>query len=409
MKIIHANILTDGQSFKDYTIEINGTKITAVTPTRTPSADPSITFEQLKAFHDSCLDLRHTVIDMEGKDFICPGFIDMHNHGAMMADAMDGTFEALDTIARYHAEHGVTTFLPTTMTASSASYETIFHLLDTFTPSVPVSIPGLHMEGPYLSKAAAGAQPTEFLLTPTDENLNFLKKFHHHIKYMTISPDVPDIERLLDFCHDHGIIVSGGHDSAIDTEIYRAIDHHMACVTHIYCCSSTISRRNSPQKHLGLTEIGLSSPQLSCEVIADNCHIPLPLFELIYKCKGYRKICLVSDSIRATGMAPGQYFLGNATDGTLVDVTEDVALLPGQNLFAGSITPICKMVENLVSQGHYPLEEVTYMASSAQADLLHLESKGQIKAGFDAQLNIIDSQGKLLATLIHDHYQHFNF
>lgn len=413
MKIIHANVITDGQIYYDHSIEIKNNKIISVYPS---SEDASyehlsvISFAVLEKlyFENGSMDLEDTVLDMNHRHYVCPGFIDIHNHGAMMSDIMDGTKEALDVIAQFHIKNGVTTFLPTTMTASFESYIKIFDMLDSFKSSVPVTIPGLHMEGPFLSKASAGAQPTDFLLKPDDENMAFFDRYCQHIKYMTISPDVPDICRLLDYCYTHNIITSGGHDNAIDTEIYDAINHHLKCVTHIYCCSSTISRRNSPQKHLGITEIGLLSPHLFCEVIADNCHIPPELFMLIYKCKGFKKICLISDSIRATGLKPGQYYLGNEIDGTLVDVTEQVALLPGKNLFAGSITPISKMVHMLIKHLHLPIEETVYMASTAPATMLNLANKGVIKENCDAELNILTNEGQHIATLVHNDYQNFN-
>lgn len=421
MKIINAKILTDGHRMENYSVHTDNGKIVSVKPSFIKDTisygqeDNNVfTLKQLKnlltSSPGSALDLsfiQNMTLDLEYQYYIAPGFIDIHNHGAMMADAMDGTKEALDTIARFHAEHGVTTFLPTTMTAPLTSYVDVFNALKDFTPSVPVTIPGIHMEGPFLSAAAAGAQPSKDLLEPTDEHLKFLEQYHHLIKLMTVSPDVSGIARLMDFCYDHHITISGGHDSAIDTEVYEAINHHMASVTHIYCCSSGISRRNTPQKHIGLTQIGLLSPHLFCEVIADNCHVPRELFDLIYKCKGYQKICLVSDALRAAGMPPGQYYLGSRTDGTLVDVTEDVALLPGKNLFAGSITPIYKMVHTLACEHNIPLEEITYMASSAPADLLDLHGKGHIKEGFDSDFNVLSNDGSLIATFMNDSYIHF--
>ena len=422
MKIINAKILTDGHRMENYSVHTDNGKIVSVKPSFIKDTicygheDNNVfTLKQLKNLlkvsPGLALDLsfiQNITLDLENQYYLSPGFIDIHNHGAMMADAMDGTKEALDTIARFHAEHGVTTFLPTTMTAPLTSYVDVFNALKDFTPSVPVTIPGIHMEGPFLSRAAAGAQPTESLLEPSEEHLNFLEKYDHLIRLMTISPDVTGVTQLMDFCFDHNIVISGGHDSAIDTEVYEAIEHHMASVTHIYCCSSGISRRSSPQKHIGLTQIGLLSPHLFCEVIADNCHVPSALFDLIYKCKGYKKICLISDALRATGMPPGQYYLGHKTDGTPVNVTENVALLPGSHLFAGSITPISRMVHTLKKHHNIPLEEISYMASAAQADLLGLTGKGRIKNDFDAEFNIMDNNGSLLCTLIKDQYIHMS-
>lgn len=400
MDIIHTCILTDGQCKPDSFIRIlDGTII---------KTGPMTDYDRLPLdarTPESCPagDLDESLIIDAGGRYTAPGFIDIHNHGAKMYDAMDGTHSAFSAIARHHLSHGVTAFLFTTMTASLASLADVLDTYKTWNSPLKDMALGFHLEGPFISDKNAGAHPLRFLLSPNDDNMRFLEGYAGLIKLITLSPDISDADRLLDFCRGHGIVASGGHDGAVDEEIYSAICKGMKSVTHMYCCTSSISRRpSSPKKHLGLTQIALMDDRLFCEVIADGCHVPYDLFKLIYKNKGYRRICLVSDAIRATGMKPGHYLLGNAKDGVQVYVTDRVALLPDESLYAGSITPISAMVKGLIKEG-IPAAQAVYMASGAQAALLGLSKKGAVCSGFDADINLLEYDGSLLGTIKNQH------
>lgn len=389
LDIINSTLLINGRRFKERYIRIAGDKI----------------------IKTGCMSHWKASLDTEiidaGDNFICPGFIDIHNHGALLADAMDASSEAFDKISEYHLKNGVTSYLLTTMTAPLRDIKNVFKALKCHHSRLPVHILGCHMEGPFLSAPNAGAHPQQFLRIPDEESLRLIDRYRDCVKLITAAPNLPCIDRLLSYCREHGIIVSGGHDNAIDTEIESAILHGLSSVTHIYCCSSGISRRAGDYtKHLGITQIGLNNPDLFCEVIADSFHIPDDLFKFIYKCKGFQKICLVSDGLSASGLSPGQYYLGSKENGVEIIVDKNVALLKDKSAFAGSITPIASMVSHLVSDLHVPLEKAVYMASSAPAKLLKLANKGCIQKGFDAELNILDGSGHLIKTIIGEHFIH---
>lgn len=387
LDIIHGHLLCDGHCFSDYYVRINGQTIIATGPMTQwiPEANS-------------------TVIDAEG-NAVCPGFIDIHNHGALMADAMDASSEAFDKISEYHLKNGVTSYLLTTMTAPLETIGHVIEALKTHVSKLPVNILGCHLEGPFLSKESAGAHPIQHLRCPDRQSIKFLEKYKNYIKLITAAPELPHMDDLLAFCRANHIVISGGHDHAIDNEIHAAIDGGLKSVTHIYCCSSGVSRRpGSYKKHLGLTQIGLLHPELFCEVIADDYHVPPELFDFIYRCKGYQKICLISDGLSASGMPPGKYYLGQQGSGVPVIVDEHVALLSDRSAFAGSITSIGTMVGRLISRHTVLPQEAVYMASAAPAKLLGLEHKGNIAPGFDAELNILDSRGTLKTTIISENF-----
>ncbi|QQO09505.1 N-acetylglucosamine-6-phosphate deacetylase [Breznakiella homolactica] len=333
--------------------------------------------------------------DREGA-FLCPAFIDIHNHGAKRFDTMDARSEAFDAIARHHFSRGVGSFLFSTMTAPLDRIRAVFSALEDYSPPVPVDVLGVHVEGPYLSAGNAGAQQTEFIRAPAAEDKDFIEQYRKTIKLITVAPDIPGAADFISFCTKFGITVFGGHDNALAPEVYKAMDAGMRGVTHLYCCSSMAGRRAGDyRKYAGLTEIALTEPGLTAEVIADGWHIPRELFKLIYQCKGYERICLVSDAMRATGLIPGRYMLGAEDDGVAVDVLDGIAVLPDRSAFAGSVTPINKMVERLIGEYSVPAEHAVYMASGSQARLLGLEGKGAVEKGYEARLNILDPRGRL--------------
>jgi len=338
------------------------------------------------------------VLDGRGL-YACAGFIDIHSHGGYGFDTMDGTAEALDKISEFHIDNGVTSFLATTLTASFSSIQKAIDIVRKHRTRHGRVI-GVHLEGPFLSRQNRGAQPEEYLAVPDEESIQFIIKNSDVIKLITVSPDVKGIDRLIKECVKRGIIVSGGHDCAIETEIDEAINSGMTNVTHIYCCSSGISRRDTPQKHIGLTQIGLLDDRLWVEVIADGCHVPDRLFDFIYKCKGYKKICLVSDSLRAAGMPKGDYMLGGKDDGVEIEVAGNVALVKGSNRVAGSVTPVSKMVERLVARSAVPLEEAIYMVTQSPASSLGISDRGSIECGKLADINLVNSSGKVKATIL---------
>jgi N-acetylglucosamine-6-phosphate deacetylase len=315
-----------------------------------------------------------------------------------MHDAMDATPEAFDEIADFHFRNGDAVFLPTTLTASLESISRAFDCFRSYRPKLPVYLPGLHMEGPFLSPVGKGAQDRRFFLDVDEKGIDFVVRNCDVIKLITIAPDLPGIGKLIEACAAHHIVVSGGHDGSIETEVYEAIEAGMRSVTHIFCSSSTISKRNF-ERHVGITEVALCTDRLYAEVIADGAHIPYELFNILYKCKGYARLILVSDSIRATGMKPGRYYLGNSGDGTEIEVTEKVAMLADKSMYAGSITTVRKMVENLARNTDIPIAEIVHMATKSPASLLGLEGVGDVGIGYSDRLNVLSPDGKLLATI----------
>ena len=327
----------------------------------------------------------------------CAGFIDVHTHGGLGKDCMEPTYEAIDTVARYHLSTGITTFCPTTMTADIADIEAALANMRAY-KTRGARLAGAHLEGPFLSAKAAGAHPLDKLRDPDKENTAFIARNRDAVRRITVAPDLSGAPFVTALCRDMGIQVSIGHDGSIDDEIYACINAGATSVTHMGNCTSHASRRYpSPKKHLGLFETALADDRLVCEVIADDRHVPDPLFKIFYRLKGSAGICFVSDSLSVAGMSEGDYFLGSGESAQKIRIEDGVAVLPDKHTYAGSVTPISKMVSRLYKQG-YPAEDLLTMATLTPAKLVGLNDRGDLRPGMLADINLLDDRLNVLET-----------
>ena len=336
--------------------------------------------------------------DMNGH-ILAAGYIDIHTHGGAGHDIMEGTAIALDVISEYHLSCGTTTYCPTTLTAD---LPTIFAALDNIREykSTTARIFGAHLEGPFLSKKAVGAHPPEYILAPTPDNSDWVFDYKDIVSRVTIAPDAECADIFTSNCKKNNIQISLGHDASIDDEINGCIEGGATSVTHMTNCTSRPSRRLTPHKHLGLTEIGMIDKRLVCEVIADNRHVPNPLFKLLYDIKGTAGIALVSDSLAIAGFNGGEMYLGSGDSKQLIIVEDGVAVLPKLNTYAGSVTPISGAVKNIYKNVNLPLEDCITMGTLTPAKLMKMHDRGDVASGLLADFNILDDDGNIIHTFL---------
>ena len=327
------------------------------------------------------------------------GYIDLHTHGGGGHDMMEGTALAIEEISKYHLSTGTTTYIPTTLTADIPTTLAAIDNVRNYKSNY-ARIYGTHLEGPFISMKAPGAHPPAYILEPNKENTKWVFDNKDIISRITVAPDQNQSDWFTKECTKNNIQISLGHDASIDDEINALTDNGASSVTHMYNCTSRCSRRTTPHKHLGLTEVGLTDNRLYNEVIADNRHVPNPLFKMIYKLKGADKICLVSDSLAIAGNHGGEFFLGSGVSKQRIQIEDGVAIIKELNTYAGSVTPISKMVANLCQNLNIPLEECVQMAALNQAKLMNMTDRGDIKIGMLADFNLIDEKGNLLKTYL---------
>lgn len=333
-------------------------------------------------------------INLRG-NYLAPGFIDLHIHGALGRDTMEATPEAFRAICDYHASGGTTSLLLTTVTAPIAEIVNVLKAVRGARNDLR-QIAGVHVEGPFISKKKAGAQREEFIRDPETHLVDQLMPFADVIKIMTIAPELPGALALIDRLRLHKIIVSGGHSDATDIEARAAAEYGMRHVTHTFNAMSS-ARRQGIYRDAGLLEFALSEPDIICELIADGHHVAPTLMKMLYRAKGFLGICLVTDATAGAGLAAGTEF---TLSGRRCVVGDGVCLLSDRSALAGSASRMIDLVRTMVNQVGVPLNEAVAMATANPARALGLSTKGRLKVGADADFVILSRDLEVRRTLI---------
>ncbi len=338
--------------------------------------------------------VKDEIVDLAG-NYLAAGFIDLHVHGALGRDTMEGSAEAFRAICDFHASGGTTSLLLTTATAP---IEKLVEILGAVRRcrSMISAIAGVHVEGPFISKAKRGAQRQEFIQDPSPVAVRKLLEHADVIKRVTIAPELLGALEAIENFHAHGISVSGGHSDAWDEDARAAFDRGMRSVTHTFNCMSS-ARRRGVYRVGGLLEFALSEPQISCELIADGHHVSATLMKMLYRAKGTGGICLVTDATAGAGLPDGSRF---SLFGNDCLVKGGVCRLADRSALAGSASRMIDLVQTVVRDIAVSLHEAVTMATENPAHAIGLESKGRLAVGADADFVVLSPELEVVETLI---------
>jgi N-acetylglucosamine-6-phosphate deacetylase len=334
----------------------------------------------------------HEVIDLN-ENYLAPGFIDLHVHGALGRDTMEASAEAFRSICDFHASGGTTSLLLTTATAPLTEIVKVLRAVRDFRSAIS-PIVGVHVEGPFISKAKPGAQRAEFIQDPSPAAVRQLVEYADVLKRVTIAPELPGALEAIEVFHAYKISVSGGHSDAWDEDAMAAFDGGMRSVTHTFNCMSS-ARRRGVYRIAGLLEFALSQPEISCELIADGHHVSSTLMKMLYCAKGARGICLVTDATPGAGLPEGSPF---TLFGKECIVENGVCLLADHSALAGSAARMINLVRMMVREVNVPLNEAIAMATENPARAIGLETKGRLSVGADADLVVLSPQLDVVRT-----------
>jgi N-acetylglucosamine-6-phosphate deacetylase len=342
------------------------------------------------------------VLDAEG-NYLAPGFIDLHTHGAGNHDFMDGSVNAFLKAAEMHATHGTTCLLPTTLTSTNRS---LYETFDLFRQAQAqnthgATMEGLHLEGPYFACNQRGAQDPRYLRNPEpEEYLEILERGGDIIRRWSMAPELPGALPFAIELQRRAIMLSMAHTDATFEEAQVAYEYGFRHITHFYSCMASITRRNA-FRYAGVVEAGYYNDGITLEVIADGIHVPVPLLKLLYKIKGAERIALCTDSMRAAGMEEGESILGSLEDGQRVIVEDGVAKLLDRTSFAGSVATADRCVRTCYQLAEIPLTEAVRMMTDTPARTLGIAGrKGSITLGKDADLVIFDENIQVKKVII---------
>ena len=324
---------------------------------------------------------------------VLPGFIDEHIHGAGGSDAMDGTVAALETIAATVAQEGTTGFLATTMTQSRESILAAMGAVKAYREGEHggARLLGIHLEGPFIAAEHKGAQPLEYVAKPDTAVFDeYNEASGDTIKIVTLAPEQEGAGALISHLAKKGIVASIGHTGAKCEDIAAAIALGAKNVTHTYNAQSALHHRE-----IGTVGSAMLFDELACELIADTIHVSVPAIKLLAKCKPEGKLVLITDAMRAKGLADGESELG----GQKVIVKNGEARLENGTL-AGSVLRMNTAIKNMVEKAGLSLESACDLATINPAKVLGIENEaGSIREGKRADFAVLDSEFNVIYTV----------
>lgn len=403
LKISNARIITPHRIIPKGTLVARNGVITAIfegekkgNTTNDPDAGAGSKESQPEA------DRRHTVEIDAGGCYLGPGFIDIHVHGGGGHDFMDGSEEAFLEIAETHASYGTTAMVPTTLTAEK---EDLLQTLSLYERAKAANkrgaqFLGIHLEGPYFAMNQRGAQDPRYIRDPDPAEYEEIIAHSSAIKRWSAAPELKGAKAFGRYLQSKGILAAIAHTDAIYEEVVEAVENGYTLATHLYSCMTGVTRRNA-YRYAGVVEAAYLIDEMDVEIIADGVHLPPPLLKLVYKIKGPDKIALITDSMRAAGMPPGESVLGSLRNGLKVIVEDGVAKLPDRSAFAGSVATTDRLVRNMVYQAGVPITDAVKMMSTSPARIMGVaDRKGTLAIGKDADLVVFDEQIAIQRTII---------
>lgn len=325
-----------------------------------------------------------------GDRWLVPGYIDVHVHGGGGAQCNTAEPDEIAEVARFHARHGTTGLVATTL---AAPVEDLCSALAAIARCPAANLLGAHLEGPFLSPEQPGAMDAGRFLDPDIRQLErLLAAGDERIRLMTLAPELPGALELVQRLVRAGVVASIGHTNATDAEVRAAVRTGATAATHVFNAMPPFHHRRP-----GAVGAVLDLPEVSCELICDGLHVDPVAMRLVHRVKGPRGIRLVTDAIAAAGMPDGQYEMA----GRPVTVTEGTALLAGGETIAGSTLTMEAAVQNAVRFLGISVEEAILIASTNSARLLGLHArKGAIAPGLDADLLVLNEQLDVEATML---------
>lgn len=357
-----------------------------------------ISAEEFEYYDESYIS-DYEIIDA-GNNFIAPGFIDIHTHGANDADAVK---DPIDQMAEFKVKHGTTGFLPTLWTAEFDWMVDACKKINDFmkAQSKGSKVLGINSEGPYLNPEL-GAQKKELVRTPEYKDYRrLIEASDGNLIVMTVAPELEGALELIKYLRQNNVIVSIGHTDIKIDKMHEALDRGITLVTHLLNAMGDSIQVDAGVKALGIQEELLICDQLMCEVLSDKkgVHVKPTLLKIILRCKGVENIVLITDSMNMTGFPPGTYSLQDGRKAIIKDGEDTVRLENGG--LAGSVMTMDRAIGNFINHTGVRLEDAVRMATFNPAKAINFsDRKGEIKEGMDADIAVFDDDIDVKLTIV---------
>jgi len=325
-----------------------------------------------------------------GAAYALPGFIDLHVHGSLGYDVMDAEPDRLRKLGDFLLRQGVTSYLGTTMSDSRERITAALAAMQVVAAEPHGPLLGVHLEGPYLNPAYRGSQPARYLRLPEPaEYAPWLET--GLLRLITIAPELPGGEQLLQAALRQGCTVAIGHSAASYVEAAGYFARGLGQVTHTFNGMPGIHHR-AP----GLFLAAWEAPQVQFQIIADGLHVHPAVLRMLLQLAGVERVLAITDAMRAAGMADGQYRLGD------IEVTvRDGNSRGPEGKLAGSTLTMTQALRNLMCWCNLSLAEALPMFTSVPAHAIHMyPQKGSLQIGSDADIVLWDEAAGVRGTII---------
>jgi N-acetylglucosamine-6-phosphate deacetylase len=330
-----------------------------------------------------------------GRRILAPGFVDLHVHGGGGGDLLAGGAADIARAVAFHARHGTTALVATTVSASPGALLAAVRRLAAAgeRPAPGARLLGVHLEGPYLAPRRRGAHELRHLRPPDPAELErLLEAGGGAVRMVTLAPELPGAAAAMAAIARSGAVPALGHSEASFDTAQAAIAAGARHAVHLFNAMGPLHHRTP-----GLAGAALAAPEVTCELIADGRHLHPAVLALAARLKGPAGAALVTDAIPAAGLPDGRHRLG----GLEIDVRDGTARVAGAGTLAGSTLTMDRAVRGAVEEAGIPLDDALRMASSTPAAVLGLEHRlGRLAAGREADLVVLDERLGVTATMI---------
>jgi N-acetylglucosamine-6-phosphate deacetylase len=323
---------------------------------------------------------------------LVPAYVNIHVHGAVGHDVMEGTPQALQAVGAALAGHGVGAYYPTTVTSST---EETLRALDMIAgvierePSANAAVPlGIHLEGPFLSPAKRGAHTAALLVQPSIALFDrFWQAARGHIRILTIAPELLMALELIEHANRLGVVCSLGHSDATLVQAEAGARAGARSATHTFNAMRSLDHRDP-----GIAAYVLDDDALFAEIICDGIHVDPAMVRLFFKAKGLEKSVLITDGMSATGMPDGKYKLGDLD----VEVAHGRCTTVGSpGVLAGSVLTMDHAVRNFSVFTGTNIAVGAQLAARNPARLMGLDRDwGCLEEGREANLVALSPDGQ---------------
>jgi N-acetylglucosamine-6-phosphate deacetylase len=336
-------------------------------------------------------------IDLFGTK-LAPGFIDLHHHGELVFAELDEIDEALVRTSASLVRHGCTAFLVTTLAWRSERLELFMtRVINSMTHRRPWGAQpvGLHLEGPWINPAAAGAQPTMGIRPASiTEAREIVARSEGALQLVTLAPEVEGAAGLVELLVREGAAVALGHTLADSQSIDAAVERGMTHVTHLYNAMGPFHQRRP-----GVAGHVLADDRLTCDLICDGAHLHPSVVKVAARALAER-LLLITDQValpsQVTAEARGLRSFGS---GEVVD--DGTALRLADGRLAGSRLNLDRAVANLRAFAQVSLLEAVQACTVRPARVLGIEhERGTFRPRSRADLVVLSDEGEVLETWV---------